>query len=320
LRVAESTGGCDEVVARADPEAKAAWISARQAEGQAVLFVGDGLNDGPALQTARVGIAGTKFTARVAILGEDEDGTPVVPPGEEVAFLEPFPVEILTEDQEMRRRLRLLGIERVGDYRELPAASVAVQFGQEGRIAYQLALGVDDNPILGRVQPPTLEIQRTYWEPIDDLQYLWAEVDLLLGSLVAQLDEGGWMCLQVQLWLEFEADRSQEVKVQLDAPTVSLRELEGRVRPTLERQTYREPITGIRILLSRLTSLEGQQLSLETMSARQRVRLQRAVEHLRVKHGRGRIMMARLVNPRALLLSERFTLVEYEDGSKRGSR
>ena len=49
--------GIDEVVARIDPEAKAAWVERERAAGRRVLFVGDGLNDGPALAAADVGIA-----------------------------------------------------------------------------------------------------------------------------------------------------------------------------------------------------------------------------------------------------------------------
>ena len=49
--------GIDEVVARIDPEAKAAWVRRERALGRHVLFVGDGVNDGPALAAADVGIA-----------------------------------------------------------------------------------------------------------------------------------------------------------------------------------------------------------------------------------------------------------------------
>jgi P-type E1-E2 ATPase len=49
--------GIDEVVARVDPAAKAAWVRAERAVGRRILFVGDGLNDGPALAAADVGIA-----------------------------------------------------------------------------------------------------------------------------------------------------------------------------------------------------------------------------------------------------------------------
>lgn len=49
--------GIDVVAAGMTPEQKSTWIQARQASGRTVLFVGDGLNDGPALATADVGVA-----------------------------------------------------------------------------------------------------------------------------------------------------------------------------------------------------------------------------------------------------------------------
>ncbi len=49
--------GIDTVLAGQHPDDKARWIAARRAEGHTVLFVGDGLNDGPALAEADVGIA-----------------------------------------------------------------------------------------------------------------------------------------------------------------------------------------------------------------------------------------------------------------------
>ena len=55
-RIAEQAE-VDEVAARVDPQAKARWIRRQQEAGYRVLFVGDGLNDGPALAAADLGIA-----------------------------------------------------------------------------------------------------------------------------------------------------------------------------------------------------------------------------------------------------------------------
>lgn len=55
-RIAEQAG-IAEVLAAQSPTDKATWIAARRAEGHHVMFVGDGVNDGPALAEADVGVA-----------------------------------------------------------------------------------------------------------------------------------------------------------------------------------------------------------------------------------------------------------------------
>jgi P-type E1-E2 ATPase len=52
-----AAAGIGDVQARVNPEAKAEWVRERQREGWRVLFAGDGLNDGPALAAADVGVA-----------------------------------------------------------------------------------------------------------------------------------------------------------------------------------------------------------------------------------------------------------------------
>jgi Cu2+-exporting ATPase len=55
-RMAE-VAGVEESWARMDPAQKSEWILTRQDAGQRVLFAGDGMNDGPGLAEADVGIA-----------------------------------------------------------------------------------------------------------------------------------------------------------------------------------------------------------------------------------------------------------------------
>lgn len=55
-RIAEQAG-IDVVHAKATPESKAAYIAELQEQGHCVLFIGDGINDGPALARADVAVA-----------------------------------------------------------------------------------------------------------------------------------------------------------------------------------------------------------------------------------------------------------------------
>lgn len=74
--------GIEEAIAHASPEEKAAFVGRLRAQGRRVAFVGDGINDAPALAVADVGLAmggGTEIameTAQAAIVSNDPVAVP----------------------------------------------------------------------------------------------------------------------------------------------------------------------------------------------------------------------------------------------------
>lgn len=72
--------GITEVVAAADPAAKADWIARARTKGDRVLFVGDGLNDGPALAASDVAIAMGTGAASSVLLADGVISTSALRP------------------------------------------------------------------------------------------------------------------------------------------------------------------------------------------------------------------------------------------------
>jgi P-type Cu2+ transporter len=79
LRMA-AAAGITEVAAETGPEAKADWIRAARARGSNVLFAGDGLNDGPALAQANVGIAMADGAASSVLVADGVISAPAIAP------------------------------------------------------------------------------------------------------------------------------------------------------------------------------------------------------------------------------------------------
>jgi cation-transporting P-type ATPase A/B len=62
--------GVEAVQERLTPTEKAEWVRSRQASGRRVAFVGDGLNDGPALAAADVGLAMSSGAASSVLVAD----------------------------------------------------------------------------------------------------------------------------------------------------------------------------------------------------------------------------------------------------------
>jgi DNA polymerase IV len=98
-----------------------------------------------------VGVARTKFLAKVASAGAKPDGLLVVPPGGETAFLHPLPVERLWGvGPKTSAKLRARGLTSVGEVAQLPEAALVAMLGPaSGRHLHALAHHRDPRPVQG---------------------------------------------------------------------------------------------------------------------------------------------------------------------------
>jgi DNA polymerase-4 len=98
-----------------------------------------------------VGVARTKFLAKVASAGAKPNGLLVVPPDGETAFLHPLPVERLWGvGPKTSAKLRARGLTMVGEVARLPEAALVAMLGPaSGRHLHALAHHRDPRPVQG---------------------------------------------------------------------------------------------------------------------------------------------------------------------------
>ncbi len=153
-----------------------------------------------------VGVARTKFLAKVASAAAKPDGLLVVAPDGELAFLHPLPVEALWGvGRVTAARLRAVGIHTVGDIAD---RNVEMLTGLLGRAAgghlHALARGHDPRPVTVRRRRRSIGAQHA----LGRRRRPRREVELALMSLVdrvaRRLRAAGRVCRTVVLRLRFE--------------------------------------------------------------------------------------------------------------------
>lgn len=98
--------------------------------------------------TASAGVAPNKFLAKIASDWRKPDGLFVIQPKDIDIFLPPLPVGCIPGVGKVtENRLKQLGIQTVGSLRGFELATLEVQFGRYGARLYELARGIDHNPV-----------------------------------------------------------------------------------------------------------------------------------------------------------------------------
>jgi len=99
--------------------------------------------------TASAGVAPNKFLAKIASDWKKPDGLFVIQPEDVDAFLTPLPVgRIPGVGKVTEKHLAEVGIKTVGDLRSVELPVLESRFGRYGLRLYELARGIDENPVV----------------------------------------------------------------------------------------------------------------------------------------------------------------------------
>jgi DNA polymerase-4 len=244
-----------------------------------------------------VGVARTKFLAKVASGVAKPDGLLVVPPGSELAFLHPLPVERLWGvGRVTSAKLRDRGITTVGQVAELDEDVLVAMLGRaSGRHLHALAHNRDPRPVQVRRRRRSIGSQRALGRRPRPRSELAATVVALVDRVARRLRGAHRVCRTVVLRLRFadfsRATRSHTIAEPTAETEVILKTANRLLRASLPIIEARG-LTLIGIALANLADEGAVQLVLPFHRRRE---LDAALDRVRERFGSAAITRAVLV-------------------------
>ena len=173
------------------PRAIGEWIRARVADEQQL--------------TCSVGVATTKFVAKLASARCKPDGLLVVPRDGVLDFLHPLPLAALWGVGERTETvLSGLGLRTVGDIARTPLATVEGMLGTAvGRHLHDLAWGRDERSVVAYEPDRSIGAEETFARDVDDPEVVRRELLRLSERTAARLRESGCVARTISIKVRF---------------------------------------------------------------------------------------------------------------------
>jgi len=260
----------------------------------------------------RLGIAESRFAAWAAALDAPDGGSCLIEPGTAAAFLAPLPVHYLPITEEMVRRLHWLGLRRVGDLAPLPRPALEAQFGSLGGLVWDLAHGLDRDPLITRRHPAELSDRIAFEQPVADVQTVLIAARYLLARLLNRPECRGRFVRGLLLSVALSSGHRWERTLTFREPIADQVRMYRAMNAKLDGVIFPAAIEEVALVLLDLCGETGVQSSLFTSRGRQLQELQDALDQLRARLGRSFVMKIVGVEPWSRVPERQYGLIDYE--------
>ena len=264
-----------------------------------------------------VGVATTKFLAKVASASAKPDGILVVPAGEEAQFLHPLPVERMWGvGAKTSIKLAAIGVRSIADMVAVPEIALAYAIGNAAA-RHLLGLAHNQDPRVVRRTPRRRSIgsQSALRAPTFDLGSLEATLLSIVDRVARRLRADQRLARTVTLRVRFADFQRATRSATFAAPTDSTNEM-ARVALALlgaNADLLRERgVTMLGLAASNLVPTNAVQLSLPFERKDQRP-LDDAVDEIRARFGNTALTRAVLVDRASAEYSVGAALREHEE-------
>jgi DNA polymerase-4 len=251
--------------------------------------------------TASVGVAGSKYVAKVASDLEKPDGLVVVEPGTEAEFLAPLSIARLWgAGPKAQEGLRALGCRTIGDVAALDPGVLARRFGEAtGAHFSRLARGVDERPVRPERERKSLGKETTFDEDVADRERVERTLLGLCERVAASLRKKRLTGATVTVKLRFDGFETHTRQRTLNAPVDTVESLWSVAR-ALFREADR-PKRRVRLIGVSVSGFDAGAAQLGLFEGdRQKVdrRVAAVVDRLSERYGRGAVTRAALIEER----------------------
>lgn len=206
-----------------------------------------------------VGLAPSKFLARLAMERQRPDGLTVVRPEQIGDFLADVPIDQLPGVGAItRQQLAAMHIERVGALARAPLNELVRRFGQRGRSFWHLAHGQDDDPVAAAEPLGQICEEASFAAPLYSREEMRDALHTLAAALCGRLQRRGLQVRAMNLAVRYPdfrtATRTSRLASFTDHAPVVLAEAEA----LLDRTEARD--LGVRLLSLELRGFADEEL------------------------------------------------------------
>lgn len=250
--------------------------------------------------TASVGIAETKFVAKIASTRCKPDGLLLIGPDETVPYLHSLPVGALWGvGAKTGEVLAKMGIRTVADVAATPVSSLKKVLGATGEHVHQLAWGIDPRPVTPVRLEKSIGAEETFATDTDDDALLRRELLRLSHRTAGRLRSSGMVARTVALKLRFAdfstVTRSRTVQTPVDSAqliyAVALQLLES-----LGTRAMAVRLVGVRAEQLEEAARTSLQLSIDRRDENWRA-AEQALDEVTRRFGSKSVLPARLMEP-----------------------
>ncbi|WP_200890984.1 DNA polymerase IV [Arthrobacter sp. SPG23] len=250
--------------------------------------------------TASVGIAASKFVAKIASTRCKPDGLLLIGPDETVAYLHSLPVNALWGvGAKTGEVLARMGIRTVADVAATPPSALKKLLGASGEHVYRLSWGIDPRPVTPVRLEKSIGAEETFAVDTADDALLHRELLRLSHRTAERLRSTGMVARTISLKLRYTdfstITRSRTVHAPVDsaqliyAVTVQLLESLGPRAMTVR-------LVGVRAEQLEDAAQTSLQLSLDRRDDNWRA-AEQALDRVAEKFGSKSVLPARLLDP-----------------------